>query len=100
MKINDLRIGDIVTVKGHDFPMKVVGLFGDKDVQLWPCVEDYEGDVWEEDIEDLEFCEPRYKLPEWADRLGYPLEVIGNMNINKLKSRKARGTLGGNGDNR
>lgn len=35
-----------------------------------------------------------------ADRLGYPLEVIGNMNINKLKSRKARGTLSGNGDNR
>ena len=28
------------------------------------------------------------------------IEVIGNMNINKLKSRKARGTLGGNGDNR
>lgn len=24
-----------------------------------------EGDVWEESIEDLEFCEPRYKLPEW-----------------------------------
>lgn len=28
MKVQDLRIGDIVTVKGHDFPMKVVGLFG------------------------------------------------------------------------
>lgn len=59
MKINDLRIGDTVTVKGHDFPMKVVGLFGDKDVQLCPCVEDYEGDVWEEDVADLELVKPR-----------------------------------------
>lgn len=25
MKIKELRIGDIVTVKGHDFPMEVVG---------------------------------------------------------------------------
>lgn len=65
MKIQDLRIGDTVTVKGHDFPMKVVGLFGDKDVQLWPCVEDYTGDVWEEDAADLELVKLRYKLPEW-----------------------------------
>lgn len=65
MKIQDLRIGDAVTVKGRDFPMKVVGLFGDKDVQLLPCVEDYEGDVWEEDVADLELVKPRFKLPEW-----------------------------------
>lgn len=70
MKIQDLRIGDTVTVKGHDFPMKVVGLFGDKDVQLWPCVEDYTGDVWEEDAADLEPVRPRYKLPEWEQVCG------------------------------
>lgn len=70
MKINDLRIGDIVVVKGHDFPMKVVGLFGDKDVQLWPCVEDYEGDVWEEDVAELELVGSRYKLPEWKQVRG------------------------------
>ncbi|KGN88010.1 hypothetical protein [Porphyromonas gulae] len=70
MKINNLRIGDIVTVKGHDFPMKVVGLFGDKDVQLLPCVEDYTGDVWEEDAADLELVKPRFKLPEWVQVRG------------------------------
>ena len=59
MKIQDLRIGDIVTVKGHDFPMKVVGLFGDKDVQFYPCVDDYEGDIWEEDVAELEPVMPR-----------------------------------------
>lgn len=70
MKIQDLRIGDAVTVKGHDFPMKVVGLFGDKDVQLLPCVEDYTGDVWEEDAADLELVGSRYKLPEWKQVRG------------------------------
>lgn len=35
-----------------------------------------------------------------ADRIGYRLDTIGRMNNRKLKSRKLRGKLGGNGDNR
>jgi NTP pyrophosphatase (non-canonical NTP hydrolase) len=35
-----------------------------------------------------------------AHELGYSLEDIGMMNIAKLASRKERGTIGGNGDNR
>jgi hypothetical protein len=70
MKIQDLRIGDAVTVKGRDFPMKVVGLFGEKDVQLCPYVDDYEGDVWEEDVADLGLVKPQYKLPEWEQVCG------------------------------
>lgn len=35
-----------------------------------------------------------------ANDLGFSLEEIGKMNIDKLKSRKQRGKISGNGDNR
>lgn len=35
-----------------------------------------------------------------ARELGTTLEVVGQMNLNKLASRQARGTLQGSGDNR
>ena len=35
-----------------------------------------------------------------ANDLGYSLEEVGIMNIEKLKSRKERGVIGGSGDNR
>ena len=35
-----------------------------------------------------------------ANDLGFTLEAIAQMNINKLQSRKERGMLGGSGDNR
>ncbi len=59
MKIKDLRIGDRVQSKASKFPMVVVALFIDGTVHL--DFEGNEGDVWEENVEDLEFCEPRYE---------------------------------------
>ena len=35
-----------------------------------------------------------------ANDLGYSLEMIGDMNYDKLKSRQERGRINGNGDNR
>ena len=35
-----------------------------------------------------------------ARELGYPLEHVAHMNLNKLESRARRGTLKGNGDQR
>lgn len=35
-----------------------------------------------------------------ANDLGYTLEEVGIMNIEKLKSRKERGVIGSSGDNR
>lgn len=35
-----------------------------------------------------------------AEELGMSLEIIAQMNIDELAGRKARGTLGGSGDNR
>lgn len=91
MKIQDLRIGDTVTVKGHDFSMKIVGLFGDKDVQLWPCVEDYEGDVWEEDVADLVLVKPRYKPPN-AISTPDPAEFVKQL-ISPLRWVKGKGPV-------
>lgn len=63
MKITELRIGDRVQNRYTKFKMTVVAIFEDGTVHL-----DFGGnecDVWEYNIKDLEFCEPRYKLPEW-----------------------------------
>ena len=35
-----------------------------------------------------------------SDDIGYPLEEVAKMNYEKLHSRKARGVIGGSGDNR
>ncbi|AXH67269.1 MazG-like nucleotide pyrophosphohydrolase [Streptomyces phage Wofford] len=35
-----------------------------------------------------------------ANELGYPLELIAKQNLQKLKSRQARGVIQGSGDNR
>lgn len=35
-----------------------------------------------------------------ADELGYRLEEIAEMNVEKLAARKAKGTISGSGDNR
>lgn len=73
MKITDIRIGDRVRDKVSKFPMVVVGTHSDFCLPITSSdkgtvyldFEGNEGDVWEEDIADIEFCEPRYKLPEW-----------------------------------
>lgn len=60
MKITDLRIGDNVCNKRTKFPMQVVGLFATSGESLgkgtvYLDFHGNEGDVWEENIEDLEF---------------------------------------------
>lgn len=39
-------------------------------------------------------------LARYANAIGYDLDTIAQMNIDKLESRKARHVLGGSGDNR
>ena len=39
-------------------------------------------------------------IANMADDLGFKLEEIAQMNVNKLASRAQRGVLGGSGDNR
>lgn len=60
MKITEIKTGDKVQLKGGSYPMVVVGIFtllsdlaGGKGT-VYLDFEGNEGDVWEEDIEDLE----------------------------------------------
>lgn len=39
-------------------------------------------------------------LANLSSELGYPLEVLAQQNLQKLKSRQARGVIAGSGDNR
>lgn len=48
----------------------------------------------------LELSDVLWYIAALADSLGYTLDEIGEMNIAKLADRKARGKIGGSGDNR
>lgn len=48
----------------------------------------------------LELSDVLWYAAVLADELGFTLEQVAQMNINKLQSRKERGVLGGNGDHR
>jgi hypothetical protein len=67
MKITDLRIFDTVCNKTSKFPMQVVGIFADPidndplKGTAHPDFEGNEGDIWEEEIEDIEFCKPTHQ---------------------------------------
>lgn len=47
-----------------------------------------------------ELGDVQWYIATLAHDLGYTLEEIGEMNYAKLSSRKQRGKIGGNGDNR
>lgn len=48
----------------------------------------------------LELGDTQWNVGRCAAALGYGLEQIAQMNLDKLNSRMARGVLGGSGDNR
>jgi len=48
----------------------------------------------------LELGDVQWYLSQIASRLGIDLSTIGEINIEKLKSRKERGRIGGSGDER
>lgn len=72
MNIQDLRIGDMVQGKATKFPMTVVGIFttlgdGPKKGTVNLDFDGNDGKVFEENVEDLEFCDLRYHLKNWAE---------------------------------
>ena len=65
-------------------------------------IRDKQGKVSQEDKAELakEVGDVLWYLAVFAHHLGVPLEEVAQQNLTKLQSRKARGVLGGSGDNR
>jgi NTP pyrophosphatase (non-canonical NTP hydrolase) len=65
-------------------------------------IRDKNGKVSEADKAELakEVGDVLWYLAVFAHHLGVPFETIAKQNLDKLQSRKARGVLGGSGDNR
>ena len=65
-------------------------------------IRDKDGIISEQDKEELakEIGDVLWYLAVFAHDLGFPLDDIAAQNLAKLQSRKARGVLGGAGDNR
>ena len=65
-------------------------------------IRDKGGVVSEEDKKELakELGDVMWYIAVFAHDLGVPLDQIAQQNLDKLKSRKERGVLGGSGDNR
>lgn len=65
-------------------------------------IRDKNGEVSEADKAELakEVGDVLWYLAVFAHHLGVPFEQIAQQNLDKLQSRKARGVLGGSGDNR
>lgn len=65
-------------------------------------IRDKNGEVSESDKTELakEVGDVLWYLAVFAHHLGVPFEQIAQQNLDKLQSRKARGVLGGSGDNR
>lgn len=65
-------------------------------------IRDKDGQVSAKDKQEMakEVGDVLWYLAVFAHHLGVPLEEIAKQNLDKLQSRKARGVLGGSGDNR
>jgi len=65
-------------------------------------IRDKNGEISEQDKQELgkEIGDVLWYLAVFAHDLGIPLDQIARENLAKLQSRKARGVLGGAGDNR
>lgn len=65
-------------------------------------IRDKDSVISQDDKDELakEIGDVLWYLAVFAHDLGIPLEDIAQANLDKLKSRQSRGTLGGSGDNR
>ncbi len=78
------------------------GEAGEVAEKLKKIIRDKQGVVSDEDKQQLakEAGDVLWYLASFAHEIGYSLDDIASQNLEKLQSRKARGVLGGSGDNR
>lgn len=110
MTLDDYQQQALTTVfsSGDDFKdllLWVLGLNGEAGEvaeKVKKIIRDKDSQVSDEDKRELakEIGDVLWYLAVFAHQIGFPLNDIAQQNIDKLQSRKARGVLGGNGDNR
>jgi len=78
------------------------GEAGEAADKIKKVMRDAKGDLTSEKAEEIakELGDVMWYLSQLSREIGYDLEKVAQMNVEKLKSRKARGTLKGSGDNR
>ena len=84
------------------YAMGIVGESGEV-IEKWKKLVAYrEGKITPEDIEDFgkELADIVWYIAVLADSLGLSFDDIMQRNVEKLKSRQARGVIKGEGDNR
>ncbi len=97
-----------VISNGDDFKdllhwvLGINGEAGEVAEKVKKIIRDKNGKISQQDKEELakEIGDVLWYLAVFAHDLGFELEDIAKKNLNKLQSRKARGVLGGAGDNR
>jgi NTP pyrophosphatase (non-canonical NTP hydrolase) len=65
-------------------------------------IRDHDGVMTDQDKQELakELGDVLWYIAVFAHQMGYQLDDVAMQNLEKLKSRKQRGVLGGSGDNR
>ncbi len=110
MTFEEYQKAALATVISTDDPFKdmlhwVLGLNGEAGEvaeKLKKIIRDKNSVISEQDKKEMakEIGDVLWYIAVFANDLGVPLDEIAKTNLSKLKSRKDRGVLGGDGDNR
>lgn len=108
LSLNDYQTGAISTAVYADkwkviYPaLKLTGEAGEVSEKIGKNIRDGDGTYSDEFKKELakELGDVLWYIAALARDIDYTLEDIGQMNLDKLASRKARGVIAGSGDNR
>ena len=110
MNFNDYQQKALTTAKSSDnqfndmlhWVLGITGEGGEIAEKVKKIIRDKDGRVSEADKAELakEVGDVLWYLAVFSHHLGVPFDEVAQNNLDKLQSRKARGMIGGSGDNR